>query len=49
MKMLIEKYTTSLGDRLTRRLANRFLDTDGELKSGYVLLIGILIGYLIWG
>ena len=45
--MFIEKYTTNLGDRITRRLKNRFLDDRNELKSGYVLLLGIFIGYLV--
>jgi len=44
---MIEKYTTKLSDRITRRISNRIFDERGLLKSGYVLLIGLFIGYMI--
>lgn len=44
---MIVKYTTKLGDRITRRISNRIIDTDGSLKNGYTLVLGLLIGFMI--
>jgi len=35
---MIEKYTTKLSDRITRRISNRIIDTDGSLKTTKVMM-----------
>jgi len=44
---MITKYTTKLSDRITRRISNRIIDTDGSLRNGYTLVLGLLIGFMI--
>jgi len=44
---MITRHQTHLGERLTRRISSRILDERGLLKSGYVLLIGLFIGFMI--
>jgi hypothetical protein len=44
---MITKYTTKLGDRLTRRISQRVMDKDGNIKNGYTLILGIVLGFII--
>jgi hypothetical protein len=44
---MITKYTTKLGDRLTRRISQRVMDKDGNIKNGYTLILGIVVGFII--
>jgi len=44
---MITKHTTTLGDRLTRRIGERLLNENGTIKNGYTLILGIVLGLLI--
>jgi len=44
---MITKHTTTLGDRLTRRIGDRLLNENGTIKNGYTLILGIVLGLLI--
>ena len=48
-KPFITRHQTSLGDRLTRRIAQRVMDEDGSFKNGYTLIMGLIIGYIAGG
>ena len=44
---MITRHQTNLGDRITRRITDRIIDTDGTIKNGYTLILGLFIGFLL--
>ena len=44
---MITKYTTTMGDRLTRRIGERVINENGKLKNGYTLILGFALGLLV--